>query len=56
MAVKEHLLERISEIDPKFRELALLLIQAIDDGKSSQYIEEQLFSEINEYIDEEYDI
>lgn len=55
MAIKEHLIKRIDEIDPKFRDLAYILLNALDEGKNQSQIEDLIFSEISELMEDDED-
>lgn len=55
MAIKEHLIRRIDEIDPKFRDLAYILLNALDEGKNQSQIEDLIFSEISELMEDDED-
>lgn len=55
MAIKEHLIWRIDEIDPKFRDLAYILLNALDEGKNQSQIEDLIFSEISELMEDDED-
>lgn len=53
MPIKDHLLEKVDQCDPKYKELILVLLNGLNDEKSFSQIEDRLFSELNEIIEEE---
>jgi hypothetical protein len=53
MPIKDHLLEKVAQCEPKYKELILILLNGLNDEKSFSQIEDKLFSELNEIIEEE---